>query len=86
MRLTDNNTVQSVGGRKDEGEMRLSILLVVLMLFFSFSSFFYGDAEAQDESADDGGGGFTLLIILAGLGILTYFLVLLKSSTSITAS
>ena len=65
--------------------MKLSILLVVLMLFFSFPSFFYGDAEAQDESADDGGAGaYQLLIILAILGILTYFLVLLRSSTTIT--
>ena len=47
MKLTDNNTVQSAGGRKDKGEMRLSILLVVLMLFFSFPSFFYGEAEAE---------------------------------------
>ena len=36
-----------MGGRKDEGEVRLSILLVVLMLFFSFPSFFYGEAEAE---------------------------------------
>ena len=71
-----------MGGRKDKGEMRLSILLVVLMLFFSFPSFFYGEAEAQDGSLDN--KETSLLIILASLGILIYFFTFWQYHVSIT--
>ena len=74
------NRAVSVGGRRNKGKMRFSILLVVLISLFSFPSFFYGDAEAQDES--DNHVGLIVLVILTILGIGMYFLVLSKNPTS----